>query len=362
MNEEINSDGVRLEWGRIEASQPPCFLKPLTSSPMPSNRLSTWPGALSTLVLLMLTFGAPAWAQVTVNAEAKPTTRARLITKQPGPQVQAISDQSQQAAPEEVTPAPEPQSPAPLSFRWPHEELYYSIRLNGAEALRAGVRTGAPRMHNNEVYVPISATARSTGFFHSIYPLDDRINAFLNPRDMRPYRSDKIFDEKGQIRGYDVTYRHSEYEARVTRRHNDRTTNFSAPIPAMTHNMLTWLYALRAEERLAIGNRYSYYIYDGWLLSRLDLHVVAAEDVYTPMGWFKAWKVDFSREIMGTRPGPIRNNKRTEPVVGVREAARHTGSFWVSRDENHIPIKLSIQSILGVGEAVLIRYKPANQN
>ncbi|MFU8802900.1 MAG: DUF3108 domain-containing protein, partial [Bradymonadaceae bacterium] len=140
------------------------------------------------------------------------------------------------------------------------------------------------------------------------------------------------------------------------------TTRFNAPIPGGTHDMLSWIYEFRGQKNLEIGQRLTYFVYDGWLLSRVELHVVAREDVYTPMGWFKAWKVDFSRDIMRTRAGPIKNKQRTEPTVRVREPARHSGSFWVSRDENYIPIKLSIQTFLGVGEAVLIRYKPGQQD
>jgi hypothetical protein len=321
-----------------------------TTRPIPTTAV-TKALMFAGVLLLLAPFGP--FAAVTAHAQGK---------------LEAIQSVQAPLRPEMRIPRPVPLIPVESaqvsevpSFRWANEELYYSIRLNGVEAMRGVVRAGQPRISNNRAYVPISGTARSMGFFNSVYPLDDRANTFMNPVSHLPWRSEKLFDEKGTIRGYNVTYQHGGFEARVERRHNERVSNFTAPIPGETHDMLTWTYALRARERLELGDKFSYYIYDGWVLSRLDLEVVDREDVYTPMGWFKAWKVNFSREIMGTRAGPMRNNVRTEPIVRIREPARHTGSFWVSRDENHIPIKVAINTFLGVGEAVIIRYKPANQ-
>lgn len=249
------------------------------------------------------------------------------------------------------------------TFPWVGEELFYSVRINGAEAMRAGIRSGEVRTRERGgSYVAISGMAQSRGFFNAIYPLDDRANTYLNPINFFPLRSEKVFDEAGKRRTYFVDYRQQRFEARVERERDDRLTRFTTPIPGSTHDMLTWIYALRGERNLAVGDQFSFYIYDGWLVSRLDLEVVGAEDLLTPMGWFKTWRVSFSREIMNVSGGgEDSNGQRRPPNVSLRESGRHTGNLWFSRDENLLPVRATISTMLGSGEAVLIRYQPGSE-
>lgn len=258
---------------------------------------------------------------------------------------------------------PSSESSQEADFPWISEELYFSVRINGTEAMRAGLRTGTIRQREGHAYIPINGMARSRGFFNAVYPLDDRANTFLNPRDFRPLRSEKVFEEAGKKRSYFVDYRHNSFEAQVERTRENRTTQFNSPIPGRTHDMMTWIYDLRRVRTLSMGDQFSFYIYDGWLVSRLDLEVVGQEDLLTPMGWFKTWKLTFSREIMDVRRNRSNSDDDDDaeaipPDVSLREAARHSGHIWFSRDENLLPVRVTISTMLGSGEAVLIRYQP----
>ncbi len=312
-------------------------------------RLSAFTGRVSLYIMLfMLT---TAWS-TTVYAQ-KSTADNQPTARKP-----AIPVTAKKNAPEiQKTPPSQP------LFRWPGEEFYYSVRINGAEAMRAGVRVGQIRTQNDRIYVPISGNAQSTGFFHSIYPLDDRADTFFDPVTLMPWRSEKTFHEKGQTRTYFVDYHQSSYLARVEKTRQNRTLQTRAAIPGTTHDMLTWLYELRTAPPFEIGQKFSFFVYDGWLLSRVDFTVRAKEDVYTPMGWFKGWKLDFRREVLTVTTGtPVPPSKEpVEPSLSVRESGKHSGNFWVTRDENRLPIKLKINTILGAGEAVLIKYKPATR-
>ncbi|MBA2663240.1 MAG: DUF3108 domain-containing protein [Bradymonadaceae bacterium] len=316
------------------------------------------------LGLLVAPLLASAESKTSESSSSKPTPAGAEVNHDQDTYDEDIDPEEANAALASEAPSSPDTTAArqPVSFRWPGEEFYYSVRINGAEAMRAGIRVGQVRYHNERPYVPISGTAQSTGFFHSIYPLDDRANTFFDPSTYRPWRSEKFFDEKGQQRTYNVDYLHDKFVARIERIRDDGSMRFSAPIPDTTHDMLTWMYEMRDHEKLEIGQKLSVYLYDGWLLSRLDLIVVAREDVYTPMGWFKAWKIDFSREVLRSRAGQRKRGDKApvEPILELRQAAKHTGSLWLSRDENHLPIKVSINTLLGIGEAVLIKYKPAN--
>ena len=244
-----------------------------------------------------------------------------------------------------------------VTFPWLGEELYYSVRVNDSEAMRAGVRIGTMEYRGDTPYVPISGVARSRGFFDAIYPVDDRINVYLDPATNRPFRSEKRLDENNRFRTYDVDYRRHEYIAYVERFRRDRESTFQDSIPAETHNMISWLYELRRTDDIAIGDQFSYFIYDGWLLSRIELEVVAREDLLTPIGWFKTWRVDFERDILRSRRARRNDDEPPQPPeIIVDDAARHTGSIWFSRDQNMIPVKFSVDSTFGSGDVVIIRY------
>ncbi len=265
--------------------------------------------------------------------------------------------------------AHEPASEAPTrsesavdSFRWPGEEFFYSIRLNGAEAMRASVRAGNARTANNQAYVPISGVARSVGFFEKIYPLDDRAHTFVDPLDHRPLRSEKFFEERGKTRTYKVDYKHGAYHAKVEKKRETRRSRFNYSIPNTTHDMLSWMYHLRARDQLAVGDELSYYVYDGWKLSRVDLEVLGKEDVYTPMGWFKGLKISFVREVMVSRRQKADDGTTKEPLLKIKSPRDKTGFLWLSRDENRLPIKVSIGTKFGTSEALLIKYNPHDKS
>ena len=256
-------------------------------------------------------------------------------------------------------------------FPWTGEELYYSVRVNDAEAMRGGIRAGDVRRQGRRAYLPLSASVHSRGFLDSLYPIQDRANTFLNPETTFPFRSEKEFEENGQFRSYDVDYDHASFTASVERHREDRESTFQSAIPDGTHDMLTWLYEFRQSDDLSIGDEFSYFIYDGWLLSRLDLQVAERVDVLTPIGWFKTWRVEFSREILEVEDSDDNADEAEEasndgdsdvdpvpPELSIQEEARHTGSIWLSRDENLIPVQVTIDTTFGDGRAVIIGYQP----
>ena len=243
-------------------------------------------------------------------------------------------------------------------FPWVGEELYYSVRVSDAEAMRGGVRAGNIERHGNSLYVPINGTAQSRGFLDAAYPIDDRANTFLDPESLVPYRTEKQFNENGKFRSYDVDYRHNRFAAEVERHREDRQSNFESPIPDSTHDMLTWVYDYRQND-LSLGDKHQYFIYDGWLLSRIHLEVVEREELLTPIGWFNTWKVKFQREILDPEENTNSDGEEVgPPELSTKEQARHTGHIWFSRDENHIPVRLTIDTAFGAGNAVLIHYQP----
>ena len=237
------------------------------------------------------------------------------------------------------------------SFRYAGEEFYYSLRLNGVEAIRVGVRAGDVQYKKGTPYVPVSGTAQSTGFFDSVYSVNDKANTFLHPTTFRPLRSEKVFDENGSRRTYKVDFTHSTYRAKVEKAKEQRTRKFTASIPGTTHDMISWFYELRSQE-IAQGDELSFFVYDGWKLSRIRGKVAGKEDIYTPMGWFKTWRIDFERDVMHSR-----RNRGQEPTLRVKAPSKLGATMWVSRDENRVPVKMRIKTAFGQGEALILKFK-----
>lgn len=242
--------------------------------------------------------------------------------------------------------------PPPHDFKFAGEEFYYSIRFNGVEAIRVGVRAGEVKYRKGEPYVPIAGTAQSTGMFDTVYPVRDKANTYVDPVTFKPLRSEKFFDENGDMRTYKVDFSHGAYQARVEKFKDERTRKFSMAIPATTHDMISWFYELRTMEQFDVGTDVSFYIYDGWKLSRIHGKVAQKEDVLTPMGWFKAWRIDMKRDVLNSR-----SQRQKEPLLKVREQSQTNATLWVSRDANRLPIKVAVDTPLGKSEAVLIKLK-----
>ena len=258
---------------------------------------------------------------------------------------------------------------ATAKFPWAGEELYFKITVNGAEAAHAVVRVGDVRMLKDQPYVPLSAKAKSVGLFHSIYPMDDRANTFVNPlATFKPLRSEKIFKENGKGRTYKVDYNATDYRAKIHKVYHpdakhpkERERNFSKAIPSGTHDALSWFFELRSVEKYNEGDVISFFIEDGWKLSRIDLTVIGEERVLTPMGWYTTTRFDFTRESLVARFTKDKDGNPIEPKLRVKKPATPTGSVWLSNDKKRLPVKISMGSTYGLGEVYLAKYTPAKK-
>lgn len=261
-----------------------------------------------------------------------------------------------------TTATAEPAKEDASSFKWENEELNYKVKIQGSEAVHARIRVGEVRSMKGLPYVALSAVAKSVGLFHSIYPMDDRANTFIHPDTLQPHRSEKLFREAGKVRSYNVDYELGRYRAAVNKLSEQdgetKKRKYSRAIPSETHTALSWIFELRQADGFTVGEELSFYVYDGWKLSRLDLKVAAEESVYTPMGWHKAWKLDFSRAILSSRHN--RKGKRhLKPKLKERKAPEPTGSIWISTDSRRLPLKIAMTSMYGVGEVLLVSYNQA---
>lgn len=254
-------------------------------------------------------------------------------------------------------------------YPWQNEQAYYKVKINGADAVHAVLRVGQVSNAKNQLYIPVSANAQSIGIFKSIMEIDDRANTYINPKNHRPYRSEKKFKERAlsqplKERTYRVDYNHGSYFAKVNKTSNrQKKRKYVKPIPSTTHDGLSWIFDLRTKKSFKAGQTMSYYIYDGWKLSRLDVKVNKKEKVFTALGWRHAWKFDVKREVLNSK-SKFKKSKNMEPSLSVRTPAKDVGSIWMTDDIQRIPVKLALTwkiskttNMVAKVEVELVKYK-----
>ncbi|MEL6180103.1 MAG: DUF3108 domain-containing protein, partial [Myxococcota bacterium] len=185
-------------------------------------------------------------------------------------------------------------------FTWEGEEIFFSVEANGAEAARASIRAGARKKKRGLSYVPLSAKVITHGFFAKSFPVNHNGDTFIDPKTLLPLKADKYIREKGEDRVYKVRFNPGKLVAKVFKKVGKKERNFDRPVPGETYDALSWLYALRAMP-LKNGDKYVFYVFDGWKLSRLYIKVIGREKTWTPIQYYQTVKVDIEREILNSR-------------------------------------------------------------
>lgn len=302
------------------------------------------------VALLALTIPAAAAAETPApGAPDVPRIKVHKIKKAPAVLTPAKRNKLANAKKKKVQP-----------FPWEGEELYYSVEVSGTDAARASLQVGKRKKKKGVTYVPIAARAISHGFFAKSYPLDNTADTFIDLTTGQPIKSDKVIKENGSFRRYNVRFDPDGYAAKVDkelRNKGEKKTkkrNFLRAVPGTIHDGLSWIYALRGE-KLEKGKKYTYYIYDGWKLSRLVVTVKGKETVWTPLQEYKTIKVDVERTILNSR-WKGKKGKRSAPKLSNREKPYYFSSIYFSDDELRIPVKVFVTSQKADSELKLVKY------
>lgn len=241
-------------------------------------------------------------------------------------------------------------------FHWEGEEMFYSVEVSGAEAARASLRAGRRKKARGVEYIPVSGKAITHGFFAKSYPVDDRGNTFLDPKTFLPIKSDKDIREDGQVRTYKVRFDRSRHTASVDRLMKGKRRQYKRAIPDRTHDALSWIYDLRARP-LNDGDTLTYFVFDGWKLSKLHVKVLGREKVWTPLKTYDSIKIDVEREIMNVRWKNPRH-KDQGARVSRRKKPYYFATVHLTDDASRVPVRLFVTSKLGDSDFKLIKYTP----
>jgi len=248
-------------------------------------------------------------------------------------------------------------------FRWYNESFTYSIDILGQTAARAALSSGYPTLIDDHgVVIPIEALATSTGAFHMFYPLRDTALTYVSPATGLPVWTDKVLDERNEVRQYTVAFDRDAFRANVTRVRDGRTQEFFRFGPSDLHDALSWIFDLRSRD-LSIGQSYVYFIYDGWKMSRLTARVTGETAVYTGMGMLDVVELRFTREVLSSQVAlPYANSLVTlPPVYHVSEGPINLGVGWFTADARRLPVGVAIDTPLGAMRLVIQSHTPPDR-
>jgi hypothetical protein len=226
------------------------------------------------------------------------------------------------------------------------EQHLYSVTYNSARVAAVQLHSGCP----TATYRPTAMVATSAGLIDAIVTsFLIRFDSFLSLTPIPvPREAHSRITEDGVTRTYRTTFSPAltpRIRANVLKKDYD----WRLPeLPARPHDMISWVYALRARDTIAAGDRQRFLVWDGWKLFWLNTSTAAASTLITPAGSFKAYPIRLTRQRIHHDGDPA-----TKLFKPSREA-EELGTLWLRDDAAHTPVGIDFASPIG---HVLVRLE-----
>lgn len=245
-------------------------------------------------------------------------------------------------------------------FPWRGEEMGFSVRHagSGAELLQVNVAVGQIAIADDGTqYIPISGSAISVSLARMFARVDDYADTFVDPRSWLPIYAMKDLNENDRHRTYHVWFWSDELYSSVEKHQGTNVHKYNVPLPRTCLDAISWVYHLRTVP-LEKGGTHSWYIYDGWKISRLSIVIQEKEDVWTPLGFYPAYRMDVYREKLDSFwPQGALSGVLADPELIVTNENVFLGNVWVADDEVHTPVRLAIGTKLGDLDLLINGYE-----
>jgi hypothetical protein len=255
---------------------------------------------------------------------------------------------------------PLPEETASERFGWFGEQLIYAVTILGSTSARAGLSIGYPsQVEGHGSVIPLQGIVASVGLLRSLYPIHNTALTYLDPTTGLPTWSDKVLEERDVQRQYTVTYEGNAFRASIRQVRDGETRQLRRVVPSNIHDAFSWFLDLRSRD-LTEGQRYEYFVFDGWKLSRLRVEVEQETQVLTGIGYLRAAQVSLYREVVTSdEPLPWADQAvRLPPVYLPVEPGRRVGRAWFGLDASRIPIGIELTTSIGPVSVMLQRYEP----
>ncbi len=218
----------------------------------------------------------------------------------------------------------------PFAFA-PGERLVYDLSYMGMSAGVGVMEVMEKETMNGRAVYPIVSTAQSNDFVSIFYPVDDRVESYMDVEGLYSHRL-KVRQHQGKKRRK-KTIDFDQISHRAIQTQDDRQTVFD--IPARVQDMLSSLYFFRAQGPLRVGGTTFIDVYEDEKSWRLEIRALGRERVTTPVGTFD--------------------------TIKVQALVRYQGIFldkgdvfiWVTDDAQHLPVMIHSKIKIGTIRAVL---------
>jgi len=222
-------------------------------------------------------------------------------------------------------PQKSPTTSSPAVSYEPGEQLVYEVSYLGVPAGKAVMEVlEKVELKEREVY-HILSTVRSNGFVDFFYPVNDRIETFI---DVEGHYSHRIrVNQRQGGKKKDKVIRFDQVRHRAIQIKNNKVKTFL--IPPRVQDSLSSLYYFRAQSKMEVGKSTYIDVHESKKNWKLEIKVLGREQITTPLGTFK--------------------------TIKAKAFVRYEGVFmdkgdvtlWLTDDVRHIPILIHTQIKIG---------------
>jgi uncharacterized protein DUF3108 len=208
--------------------------------------------------------------------------------------------------------------PPPPNYRFPNGQTYvYAVEWHLFNAGTARVTLGLDGAQQH-----VTALADSAGVVNALYKVQDRFEAFFDPRTFCSQRVLKHSQEGSHSRQTELHFDYARGKSLLDEKNlkTGEQKHLENDLPGCVTDVVSGFYYL-ASLPLQPGNSYTFPINDGNKTTEVMAHVEAREQVKVPAGTFQTVRV------------------KAEPISGPLKG-KSTVWTWFTDDANHNPVQM----------------------
>jgi hypothetical protein len=215
------------------------------------------------------------------------------------------------------------------------EQLAYSVTFGAARVAAVQLHTGCPAKDHRAA----ALVASSSGLADVVSTFLIRFDSFLALDAPLPREARSKITEDGQTRAYRTTF-DPALTPRVRSKVRGKDYDWRLPtLPSRPHDMLSWVFALRADPDLSPGQRRRMLVWDGWKLFWLDARVDKLAALITPAGRTQAIPIALTRHRIHHDGDALFKPSRDPELLG---------TLWLSNSPSRTPVGIDFASPIGM--------------
>jgi hypothetical protein len=223
-----------------------------------------------------------------------------------------------------------------------HAERYdYEVSWGYSDVARVTLQRGCER----DGYRPAKLSAKSLGVAEQLHSFTITLDSFLDPAG-RTLEGRTYIREEGVARRYRTRFA-EDGKAQTHKKFKKKQSVLKLSLRPGTFDLLSWAFSLR-EENLSFGSTYSYFVWDGWKLTRVRASVAKKERIWTPKGTYDAHRITLHRE---------RLFHTGSNAYQVKKPGKKIGTMWLRDDTSRAPVAMDFSAPVGLAKLRLSREK-----